>query len=375
MIYLDYSATTPVSRDVLNSYITCCSEYIGNPNSLHKLGLSSKNIIDASTNQIKNILNLKDHEVIYTSGATESNNTVIKSIYSTYKNRGNKILTTNYEHSSIYKPLEYLEKKGIIIEYIKTDDNGLIDLDDLEKKLDDNVILVTISSTNSELGITQNINEIGKIIKKHSKTYFHVDMTQSIGKIKINFDYVDFASFSAHKFYGMKGIGCLIKRKNIVIEPLIHGGDSTTRYRAGTPCVGLIVSLAKALRLSYEDIDEKYNHVLNINKIIVDGLKKYKNVIINSNDKCIPHILNISVLNIKPETFMHALEKYDIYISTKSACSSNDTISRAVLELTKNQKRAKHSLRISISYLTSNDEAKKFLEYFDICYNSLNLNE
>lgn len=373
MIYLDYSATTIVDEEVLNSYINCCKKYIGNPNSLHKLGVDSKEIIDKATDQINNILNLKDHEIIYTSGATESNNTVIKGICSMYKNRGMRILTTNLEHSSIYGPLGYLQKHGFIVDIIKTDENGLIDLNDLKSKLSDDVILVSICLVNSETGILQQVDKIGQIIKNYNKCYFHVDMTQAIGKINVNFENVDFASFSAHKFYGMKGIGCLIKRKKIVFEPLIHGGKSTTKFRSGTPPLALIISLSKALRLSYINIQDKYNHILNINRFIKNELSKYDKVIINSNDYCIPHILNFSILNIKPETMQHALENYDVYISTQSACSSNNQLSKAVYEITKDENIASHSLRISISHLTSLDDAKKFLEYFKICYDELTL--
>lgn len=373
MIYLDYSATTPVNDEVLNSYISCCNKFIGNPNSLHKLGIAAKNIIDSATNQVIDILNLDDYDIIYTSGASESNNTVIKGIASTYKSRGNRILTTQLEHSSIYGPLGYLQKHGFIVDIIKTDENGMIDINDLKDKLGDDVILVTICSVNSETGLLQPVNEIGEILKNYGKCYFHVDMTQSIGKIKINFDNIDFASFSAHKFYGMKGIGCLIKKKRIVIDPLIHGGKSTTKFRSGTPALPLIVSLSKALRLSYVDIEKKYEKIKKLNDFIKIGLSKYSDVTINSNDKCIPHILNISVLNIKPETMLHALESYDVYISTQSACSSNNQISKAVYELTKDEVKASHSLRISLSHLTDMDDVKRFLEYFDKCYNRLNL--
>lgn len=372
MIYLDYSATTPVNSDVMDSYINCCKNYIGNPNSLHKLGVESKNIIDKATEQIKDILNINEYDVIYTSGASESNNTVIKGIASTYKNRGMRILTTQLEHSSIYGPLGFLQKQGFVVDIIETDNNGIVDINDLQKKLGDDVILVTISHVNSETGIVQPIHEIGKILKEYNKCYFHVDMTQSIGKIKVDFDNIDFASFSAHKFYGMKGIGCLIKKKKIVFNQLIHGGKSTTNFRSGTPPLALIVSTSKALRLAYQNLEIKYNHVLEINNYIKENLNKYDDVTINSNNSCIPHILNISTLNIKPEVMLHALENYDIYISTQSACSSNTQTSKAVYEITKDENRANHSLRISISHLTTFEDAKKFIECFNLCYNSLN---
>ena len=371
MVYLDYSATTPVSQDVLDTFVVASKKFIGNPNSLHRLGTESRNLIDAATEQIKEILRLKDMEVIYTSGSSESNNLVIKGIASKYKNRGKHIITSPFEHSSIYGPLNYLLDDGYEVEFVNLDENGLVDLNHLKSLIRDDTILVTISSVNSEIGLLQPIEEIGKIVSEYPQCYFHSDMTQSIGKVNVPITNVDFVSFSAHKFFGIKGIGCLLKGKNIVIDPLIHGGKSTTNYRSGTPALPLIASLSKALRLAYEDFDNKYNHVYMLNKYVKEQLSKYDNVFINSNDKSIPHILNISVIDVKPETMLHALEEYDIFISTQSACSSSSTLSKAVLNLTKDEKRAKSSIRVSISYITTKEEIDLFLEAFDKCYKRL----
>lgn len=371
MIYLDYSATTPVNKEVLSSFSKAAIEYPGNPNSLHKLGLESNKLIEASTKQIAKILGVKENEIIYTSGSSESNNLAIKGIADKYKNRGKHIITTNFEHSSIYGPISYLQKDGFDVDFVKTLDNGLVDLEDLERLIRDDTILVTICSVNSEIGVRQPIEEIKKIVKKHEKCFLHVDTTQSIGKEKISLDDIDLVSFSAHKFYGLKGIGCLIKKEKIALEPIIHGGKSTTIYRSGTPCLPLIVSLAKALRLAYENFDAKYEHVKELNSYLKEKLSHYDLVRINSNDYCIPHILNISVLNVKPETMQHALEEYDIYISTKTACSSKENISRAVLALTNDKERAASSVRISLSYLTTKEECDEFLKAFDKCYKEL----
>ena len=360
MTYLDYSATTPVNKEVLDSFNKVTTNFIGNPNSLHRLGVEAKELIDEATHQIAQILNIKDDEIIYTSGASESNNTALKGICSKYQNRGKKILTTKLEHSSIYGALGYLQKNGFTLDFIELNENGEIDINDLKNKLTDDVILVTISHVNSELGIKQNVNEIGKIIHENSKAYFHVDMTQSIGKIKVSFENIDLASFTAHKIYGLKGIGALFLKKGIVIDNLIHGGKSTSVYRSGTPSAALIVSFSKALRLIYNDIDEKYKHVLELNNYLKNNLKCE----INSTPSSIPHILNLSVLNIKPETVLHALEKYDIFISTQSACSTGDT-STSVYAVTKDIEKAKHSIRISLSYLTTMDEVKYFIKCFN----------
>lgn len=355
MIYLDYSATTKPDEEVIESFVKA-SQYFGNPNSLHQLGVQSKHLIDASTKQIANILKVKPNEIIYTSGATESNNTIIKNVLK-YKNRGKHIITTKLEHSSIYSPLKQLEEKGFIIDYVPLV-NGIVDINKLKQMITNDTILVTISMVNSETGLRQPIEEIGKLLKEYPKIIFHSDITQAVGKINFDLTNVDAASFSAHKFFGFKGIGILYKKENLNIEPLIAGGKSTTVYRSGTPPTELIVSTAKALRLAYENIDEDYKKVETLNKYLKDNLK---DVYINSNEYCIPHILNISVPNIKPETLLHILEKKDIYISTKSACSKGD-ISKAVYALTSDKEKAFTSTRISISKKTTKEEIDKFIK-------------
>lgn len=371
MIYLDYSATTPVNQDVLDSFIKACNRYPGNPNSLHKLGVESKNMIDKATNQIASIMGVKNEEIIYTSGSSESNNLAIKGICLMYQNRGKHIITTDLEHSSIYGPIDYLLKLGFEVSYVKLTQEGFVDLEHLKSLMRDDTILVTINSVNSELGIQQPINEIGELLKCYPKCYFHVDMTQSVGKVKVNCENIDLISFSAHKFFGLKGIGVLIKKDKIEIESLIHGGKSTTKYRSGTPALPLIVSLAKALRLATEQIDKDLAYVKELNLYLRESLKGYDKLYINSPETAIPHILNISVVGVKPETLLHALEENEIYISTQSACSSSHSESKAVYAVTKDASRASSSIRISLSKLTTKYEIDKFLEVFDECYRRL----
>ena len=373
MIYLDYSATTPVNKEVLDSFNKACLDFTGNSNSLHELGVKCNNLVNSATKQIAGILNVKESEIIYTSGSSESNNLAIKGICDRYKNRGKHIITTHYEHSSVYGPLGYLQKKGFEVDFVKSDENGVIDLENLKSLLRKDTILVCINAINSEIGIKQPINEIGKVIKENSDAFYHVDLTQMISKVNIDLSNVDLASFSAHKFFGLKGIGVLIKKEKILLEPIIHGGKSTTIFRSGTPAHPLIVSLAKALRLACMDISTKYEYVESLNKYLKEELSKYDDVFINSNDKCIPHILNVSLINIKPETFLHSLESYNVYISTQTACSSSKSISSSVFNLTKDEKRAKSIIRISLSYLTTIDELKEFIKIFDKCYKSLKL--
>ncbi len=364
MIYLDYSATTPVNEEVLDTFVKVSRDFPGNPNSLHSLGVSSRELIDASTKQIADILKVKPSEIIYTSGASESNNTAIKGICLQYQNRGKHIITTNFEHSSIYGPISYLQTLGFEVDFVKTDANGIVDLDDLKSLLRDDTILVSITAVNSEIGIVEPIEEIGKILKDYPKCFFHSDLTQIIGKKEINLENVDLASFSAHKFFGLKGIGGLIKKDKINLVPLIHGGKSTTIYRSGTPAVALIASFAKALRLAYVDIEKHYNYVTKLNNMVKEELEKYSNIHINSNNKCSPYILNLSVMGIKPETMLHALEEEEIFISTQTACSSGNSYSKAVYSLTNDKELASSSIRISLSYVTKEEEIKIFLDKF-----------
>ena len=357
MVYLDYSATTPVNEEVLNTYVEVTKKYIGNPNSLHKLGIEAKQLIDAATKQVADIFGVSSNEVIYTSGASEANNLAIKGIC--FKHTGKHIITTELEHSSVSEAVKYMEKLGYQVSYVKFDNKGLVDLADLENLIRDDTVLVSIAAVNSEVGVVQDLEAISKIVKKYPKVFFHSDMTQSIGKMKVNLAYVDLASVSAQKFYGMKGIGCLIKKANIDIEPLIHGGKSTTIFRSGTPATPLIVSFAKALRLAYVDFDKKNQHVLELHDYLINRLNSL-DVLINSNEFCLPYIVNISLKGIKPETMLHALEQDDIYISTQTACSTGN-YSLAVFAVTNDMEKASHSIRVSLSYLTTKEEIDIFV--------------
>ena len=370
MIYLDNSATTMVDDRVLETFNKVCKNYPGNSNSLHSLGIKSKELEDYATEKISNLLGVKPSEILYTSGASESNNTVLKGVASKYKNRGNHIITTYLEHSSVLETCKYLENKGFIIDYVKIKDNGLIDIDDLERLLTDNTILVSVAYVDSELGIRQDIDTISKIVKKHPKCYFHVDATQAIGKIKVDPTSIDFISMSAHKIFGLKGIGLLIKKDNIVIDNLIHGGKSTTIYRSGTPALPLICSLMKALELVIPNIDKNYEYVSSLSRKIKDNLKKYDNIHINSTENSIPYIINFSVIGVKPETFIHTMEEEDIYLSTKSACSTSD-ISLSVDSIYHNREISMSSIRISLSYKNTTEEIDKFIKVFDKIYNKL----
>lgn len=360
MIYFDNAATTRVDEEVLKTFVNVSKNYIGNPNSIHKLGFASKKLMNAATIQVADLLHVKEDEVIFTSSSSESNNLAIKGVLKAYPKRNRIILTTILEHPSITNTLKTLENVEVI--NLKLDDNYHIDLDDLKEKLKLDPVLVSIHHVNSELGIIQDIDTIGKIIKENSKAIFHVDGTQSLTKINVNLTNVDLFSASAHKFNSLKGIAILIKKEKINLAPLINGGASQTIYRAGTPALPLIASFAKALRLALELKDESYLKVKEINTYLQDELSKIESVTINSKKDSSPYIINFSIKGIKPETMIHKLESYEVYLSTKTACSSKEDYSKSIYLLTNNLELSKTSLRLSLSKDSTIEEAKEFIK-------------
>ena len=364
MIYLDYSATTPVNPEVLDSLVKVSKDYIGNPNSMHNLGVKSRALLKSATRQIADCLNVKMEEIIYTSGATEANNTALLGVALRYKNRGNHIILSKLEHPSEYVLANYLENLGFRISYVNNDSDGLIDLDDLKSLITDKTILVSIVGVNSEVGVRQPLKTIRQIIKKENpNTIFHSDLTQALGKVAINLNDVDLASFSGHKIYGPKGIGLLYKSEKVDIVPLIHGSSKDFPLRAGTPPLPLIVALSKAIRLCLIDLDKKELYVKKLNEKIVDDLSHYPNLKFNNTKYSIYHVINISLMNIKPESFVHAMEDHEVYISTNTACSSGE-LSTSVMALYGDKKRAMTTIRISLSCNTTMDEVNKFLTFF-----------
>lgn len=369
MIYLDYSATTPVLPEVLNSYNKVTIDYFGNPNSMHSLGVKSHELLTSATKQISKILNIKEDEIIYTSGSTESNNLALIGLAMAKGKPGSHIIVSKLEHESIYGICKYLENNGFIVDYVDNTIEGVIDLENLKQLITKNTILVSICAVNSETGIRQPLKIIKQIINKENpNTIFHSDMTQAAGKVPINLNDVDMASFSGHKIYGPKGIGMLYKKTGINIKPLLYGSNND--IRPGTPPLPLIVAFSKALRIAEEDLSAKEEKIKKYNERICKYLEKYPKIKINKTKYSIPNILNISLMNIKPETFIHALEKHGVYVSSNTACSSGK-ISVAVLNLYRDKVRALTTIRISLSYLTTNEEITEFLKIFDNVYNKL----
>lgn len=374
MIYLDYSATTPVSYDVLESYIRATRDFPGNANSIHGLGTKSKALMNASIKQIAETFGVMEDELTFTSSATEANNFALIGVAFANERKGKHIIVSQLEHPGIYAICNYLETQGFIVDYVKNTSDGLVDFDDLKRLIKEDTILVSIASVNSETGVRQPLKMIRQVIRKgNPNTIFHSDMTQALGKVPVNLHDVDLATFSAHKIYGPKGIGLLYASNRVSIKPLLYGSGKSNMLNPGTPPLPLIVSFAKAIRLCVNDLDKRESFIKRLNDRLIENLSTYENVMINHSKMCIPHILNISLKGIKAETFLHALEEYDIYISTNTACSSGN-FSTSIMALYNDRERASSTLRISLSYLTTTDEITRFLDAFAEVYKRLSLN-
>lgn len=371
MIYLDYSANTPVDARVLEQFCAVERRCIGNANSHHQAGSAAKAEIDAATIKIASLLGVQPAEIIYTSGASEANNFALKGLARLSRHTGRHIISTPLEHSSVSGTLTALQEQGYEIDLLDVKQDGTVDLEHLKDLLRPDTICVAITLVDSELGVMQPVQEIAAILKAYPHCHLHVDATQAVGKIPVSFEGVDTMSLTAHKFYGLNGIGLLIKRRNLALEPLIHGGESTTIYRSGTPTVALASSLACALDLAVTDLPGRVDHVAKLNAELRAALSTYPLVRINSPDHAIPHVLNLSVRNVKGTVFQRELDAKGVCVSVKSACSSDGLPSRAVFAVSRDRRNALSSWRISLSHLTTEDEIKAFLQAFDVCYREL----
>lgn len=369
MVYLDYAANCPVDKKVLEDFNLNNILYYANPNSSHKLGIEAKEKIDEVTEYISKIFECNKEDIIYTSGSSESNNLAIKGFADLNKNC--HIITTEIEHSSIIAPCNYLLSKGYKVDILPVNNKGQIDVKQLENLIGKEKTLVSITTVESETGIIENIEEIGDVLSKYDNVTFHTDATASIGKVNIDFKNVDMITFSPHKFYGINGVGVLIKKNNIKLSPLIHGGKSTSKYRSGTPALALILSIKKSLEIALDNIDKNNEYIKKLNDYLKDNLKKYPNLYFNTTKNSIYNTLNISIKGIDSNSFSKELEDNNIYISTKSACSSDKNISKTIYAITNDEERAKSSIRISLSHLTTKEELDEFLIAFDNIYKKL----
>lgn len=371
LIYLDNVAASFVEDEVLDIFYNTTKKYYANPNSIHKLGREENKMISDSTLRIANMLKVLKDEIIYTSGATESNNLVIKGLCLSYKNYGKHILISSLEHNSITSSVVSLERLGFEVEVIPVTDKGIVDIESLKNMLRDDTILVSVTSVDSELALRQPIEEIASILKDYPNCHFHTDATQSIGKVTIDYSNVDLITINPHKFHGLDNFGILVKKKNVRLTPLIEGGKSTTIYRAGTPSLANILALEKALELALTNQEARYNYLKELGDMIKSHLSEYKNVSINSRENSLPSIINFSLIGEKALTILGKFEEHNIILSAKTSCCPITTPSKLVYALTKDKQKASSSIRVSLSYKTTKEEVEEFMKVFDLIYKEI----
>lgn len=366
MIYLDYTATTPLNPEVTKTYTKLLNELFANPDSIHKLGLETESLMNKSRQLIADMLHVKYDEVLFTSGASEANNMAIKGVAFQYANRGKHIITSTCEHSSVYETCHQLEKVfGYEITYINVDRYGKLDLEQLNQAIRKDTILVSIMHINNEVGFINPVDQIVKIVReKNPLTKIHIDMVQSLGKVPIDLSQIDLASFSAHKIYGLKGSGILMKKSSCQIVPLVSGGQQEFNLRAGTSNVLTNIVLAKTMRLALEHLNDKMTKVKQMNRYLRERLTMMEGVVINTPlTNGSPYIINVSFVGYKPEVFVHELEQYEIYVSTRSACSTkSNQMSRTLEMMHVDPAIGSSAIRISLSALTSQQELDTFIQ-------------
>lgn len=367
MIYLDYVSTTPLNQEVNHMYQSLLNDYFANADSLYSLGLKTSALMEKSRELTAQLLHVLPEEIIFTSGASESNSAAIKGCAFQYQNRGKHIITTAVEHSSVYQScIQLRDVFGFEVDFISVDASGNLDLKQLEEAIRPDTILITMMYVNNEVGMVFPIEKVYQMIQKiNPKIKLHVDMVQALGKMPIELTHVDLASFSAHKIYGLKGSGVLYKKTSTSLVPLINGGQQEHQWRGGTSNTATHTMFAKTLRLALENLEQKYQYVTSLNHYIREQLTQIPDIVINTPSEHVsPYILNFSCVGYKPEVILHALEMYECYVSTKSTCSSHKSdISRTLQAMGIREDIAKSAIRISFSHHTTQDELDEFLFY------------
>lgn len=347
--YLDNSATTRVYPQVAQKIYNILTEKYGNPSSLHSKGMEAEDELEKARSIIAKSLGAQSNEIYFTSGGTEANNLAVMGGVKSLKRRGNKIVASAYEHSSVHETLQHLESEGFQVTYIKPDETGQLDVADFEKAIDDKTILVTVMAVNNELGTIAPLKEIGKIIKsKNSPAFFHSDCVQAYCKIplKLSAFGLDLATITAHKIHGPKGVGALYIRKGVRILPNTFGGEQEKKIRPGTEPLPLIAGFGEACKMV--NIEKNYEKVAELNAYAKDKLLAIEGVTLNSPENALPYIINISAKGVRSETMLHFLEEREIYVSSGSACAKGKP-SHVLQAISLNRDSADSALRISFS--------------------------
>ena len=367
MIYLDNCATTKPYDEVLKTFVEVNNSYYGNPASINKYGKTVNKLLNAARTQVADILGVESDTIYFTSCATESNNIALLGSVEHKKDFGNRIIVSKIEHPSVLETFRELEHRGFILDYVNVDENGFIDLEHLKSLLTKETILVSVMHVNNIFGAIQPIGKIVELLKDYPKIHFHVDGVQGVLKEKIDLTMIDSYSISAHKFHGLKGVGVLYLKSRRTAHNITFGGGQENGLRSGTVNVPGAVSLAKALRLSQERINDIKEIHYEYKKLIVDELSAIEHVIINSplQNDFVDSIINISLPKIKGEAIINALNERGVMVSTTSACSSKTFhLNEALYARGLSRENIEGSIRVSFSYETKLEEVKKFIEVF-----------
>ena len=367
MIYLDNCATTKPYDEVLKTFVEVNNSYYGNPASINKYGKTVNKLLNAARTQVADILGVESDTIYFTSCATESNNIALLGSVEHKKDFGNRIIVSRIEHPSVLETFRELEHRGFILDYVNVDENGFIDLEHLKSLLTKETILVSVMHVNNIFGAIQPIGKIVELLKDYPKIHFHVDGVQGVLKEKIDLTMIDSYSISAHKFHGLKGVGVLYLKSRRTTHNITFGGGQETGLRSGTVNVPGAVSLAKALRLTQEKVNDVKEKHYEYKKLIVDELSAIEHVIINSplQNDFVDSIINISLPKIKGEAIINALNERGIMVSTTSACSSKTFhLNEALYARGLSKENIEGSIRVSFSYETKLEEVKKFIEIF-----------
>ena len=364
MIYLDYASTTPIRKEVRETYQMLLENYYGNSDSLHDVGRATAKLMEQSRAAIAQLFHVEKDEILFTSCASESNNYAMKGFAWKNAHRGKHIISTCVEHSSIHNALEQLKETfGFEVTYLPVYADGTIHLEDLKKALRKDTILVSMMLVNNETGAINPIKECAAYVHAYSRAVFHMDGVQGLGKIPISLHDVDMATFSAHKIYGLKGSAILYKKRNIELLPLLSGGQQEQGLRAGTSNAPTNIVFAKTLRLALEEQEKAYQYVQELNIYLRREIENIEDMVINSPADASCFILNFSDLKIGSEVMLNALNAKGFCVSAQSTCSSKSkAISHVLLAMGLGEVRATHAIRVSLSHMTTKDEVEKFIK-------------
>ncbi len=373
MIYFDNSATTLPYPEAIKTYEEVATKIFGNPSSLHQLGSQSSRILQASRQQIAELLGKRTDEVFFTSGGTEGDNWVIKGLAFEKQRYGKHIIVSDIEHPAVKESAKWLQTQGFEVDFAPVDKKGFVKVDVLSKLLRPDTILVSIMAVNNEIGSVQPIKAISKLLADKASISFHVDAVQAIGKIATDdylTDRVDFATFSGHKFHSVRGVGFIYKKAGKKISPLLNGGGQEAGFRSTTENVAGIAAMAKALRIVLDKAKIGQKQLLAMKRILFDSLSHYDDVILFSEmEYFAPNILTFGIKGVRGEVLVHAFEEHDIYISTTSACSSKaGKPAGTLISMGISSKLAQTAVRLSLDEDNDMSQVEQFLTIFKQIY-------